>query len=56
MKAARFYDKLDIRIDDIAVPEPKDGEVLVNIAWGGICGTVSATISTKEHVNLFFAR
>lgn len=39
MRAARFYNKLDIRIEDVDVPEPKDGEVLVDIAWGGICGT-----------------
>ena len=39
MKAARFYDKLDIRIEDIPAPEPKPEEALVDIAWGGICGT-----------------
>src|ERR1700744_3764893 len=39
MKAARFYNKFDIRIEEIPPPKPKDGEVLVDIAWGGICGT-----------------
>lgn len=37
MKAARFYDKFDIRIEDVPVPEPKEGEVLIEVAWGGIC-------------------
>ena len=39
MRAARFYNKFDIRIEDIPPPQPEDGEVLVDIAWGGICGT-----------------
>lgn len=39
MKAARYYDRGDIRIEDI--PEPKVGkdEVGVKVAWCGICGT-----------------
>lgn len=39
MRAARFYDKGDIRIDDVPPPTPKDGEVIVDIEWGGICGS-----------------
>ncbi len=39
MKAARFYDKFDIRIENIDPPIPKEDEVLIDIAWGGICGT-----------------
>ena len=39
MKAARFYSKSDIRIEDIPTPSPKDGEILIDVAWGGICGT-----------------
>lgn len=39
MKAARFYNRFDIRIEDIDKPKPREGEVLVNVAWGGICGT-----------------
>lgn len=39
MKAARFYDRFDIRIEDVPVPGPQEGEVLVDVAWGGICGT-----------------
>jgi (R,R)-butanediol dehydrogenase/meso-butanediol dehydrogenase/diacetyl reductase len=58
MKAARFYDKFDIRIEDVPKPEPKDGEILVDVAWGGICGTDlheyligPLTIPTKERPN-----
>lgn len=39
MKAARFYNKGDIRVEDIDVPVPAKGEVLVEVEWAGICGT-----------------
>ncbi|SIL53976.1 theronine dehydrogenase-like Zn-dependent dehydrogenase [Mycobacteroides abscessus subsp. abscessus] len=39
MKAARFYDRGDIRIEDIPEPTPDTGEVLIKVAWCGICGT-----------------
>ncbi|MGD9956615.1 MAG: 2,3-butanediol dehydrogenase [Candidatus Nanopelagicales bacterium] len=40
MRAARFYDKNDIRIDDIDVPSIKaSDDVLVEVLWCGICGT-----------------
>ncbi|KAK5162757.1 uncharacterized protein LTR77_011188 [Saxophila tyrrhenica] len=39
MKAARFYDNHDIRIEDIDTPIPNDGEILIDVAWAGICGT-----------------
>jgi (R,R)-butanediol dehydrogenase / meso-butanediol dehydrogenase / diacetyl reductase len=40
MKAARFYDKYDIRIEDIEPPKRNNSdEVLIDVAWGGICGT-----------------
>lgn len=39
MKAARFYAAGDIRIEDIPEPRAKPDEVLVDIEWGGICGT-----------------
>ncbi len=39
MRAARFYDRGDIRIDDIPAPEVKHGEVGIDIAWCGICGS-----------------
>ena len=39
MKAARFYGKGDIKVEDIEQPKLKDGEVLVEITWCGICGS-----------------
>ncbi len=39
MRAARYYDRNDIRIEDIAEPELKPGTVAIDVAWCGICGT-----------------
>ena len=40
MRAARFYDKGDIRLEDVDVPAiHAPDEVLVEVAWCGICGT-----------------
>lgn len=39
MKAARFYKAHDIRVENISPPEPKQGEILVEIEWCGICGS-----------------
>jgi hypothetical protein len=39
MRAAKYYGRNDIRIEDIPVPIPKEDEVLIDIEWCGICGT-----------------
>ena len=39
MKAARLYGVEDVRIDDVDEPEPGPGEVLVDVAACGICGS-----------------
>lgn len=39
MKAAVFYGKHDLRIEEIKKPAPKAGEVLVKVMACGICGT-----------------
>jgi (R,R)-butanediol dehydrogenase/meso-butanediol dehydrogenase/diacetyl reductase len=39
MRAARFHGRLDIRVDEIPVPVPKENEVLIDVEWCGICGT-----------------
>ena len=39
MKAAVFYGKHDIRVENIPVPEIKGDEVLVKVAYCGVCGT-----------------
>lgn len=39
MRAARYYGNGDIRIDEIEAPAPGPGEVGIDVAWCGICGT-----------------
>ncbi|WOF23363.1 2,3-butanediol dehydrogenase [Microbacterium betulae] len=39
MKAARYHDRKDIRIEDIPEPELRPGAVAIDVAWCGICGT-----------------
>lgn len=39
MRAARYYDQQDIRIEDVERPTAGMTEVLIDIAWCGICGT-----------------
>lgn len=39
MRAARYYGKEDIRIEDIEQQELLPGTVRIDVAWCGICGT-----------------
>ena len=39
MRAVRYHGQKDIRVEDIDAPEAGKGEVLIDIAWCGICGT-----------------
>jgi (R,R)-butanediol dehydrogenase / meso-butanediol dehydrogenase / diacetyl reductase len=40
MRAARFHDREDIRVEDVAEPPaPRDDEVLIAVEWCGICGS-----------------
>lgn len=39
MKAAHFYGKEDIRIDDVEEPQTRPGTVKIKPAWNGICGS-----------------
>jgi propanol-preferring alcohol dehydrogenase len=39
MRAARILEDLSLRLDDLAVPEPGPGQVLVRIHAAGVCGT-----------------
>ncbi|KAF2009676.1 threonine dehydrogenase [Aaosphaeria arxii CBS 175.79] len=39
MKAAQFYGKRDIRVNDVPKPSPLPHEALVAIEWSGICGS-----------------
>jgi len=39
MKAAVYYGKGDIRIQEVPVPEPTGDQVQIKVEWCGICGT-----------------
>lgn len=39
MKAARYYGKGDIRIEDVPIPEMGERQCLVEVEWCGICGS-----------------
>jgi (R,R)-butanediol dehydrogenase/meso-butanediol dehydrogenase/diacetyl reductase len=39
MRAARYYDRGQIVVEDIAEPEVRPGTVGIQVAWCGICGT-----------------
>ena len=39
MKAAVFYGKHDLRVENIEKPVPKAGEVVIRVKACGICGT-----------------
>lgn len=42
MPAAVFHRRADVRIEEVAVPRPGPGEVLLSVAAVGICGTDAA--------------
>ena len=39
MQAARWHGRGDVRVEEVARPEPGPGELLLRVAWCGICGT-----------------
>lgn len=39
MKAVVVHGAGDLRLDELPDPSPRDGEVLVAVEWGGICGS-----------------
>ena len=39
MKAAVFYQKEDLRIEELSIPTPGEKEVLIRVRACGICGT-----------------
>lgn len=39
MRAARFYNKYDIRVEDVDEPKLGEGQVYVDVEWTGICGS-----------------
>lgn len=42
MKAAVYHGRGDIRIEDVPVPSPVDGELLLEVHAAGVCGTDAA--------------
>lgn len=47
MRAAVMYKPGDIRIEDVAKPEPRSGEVLVHVDAVGVCGSDIPRLLTK---------
>ncbi|HHV58215.1 MAG TPA: alcohol dehydrogenase catalytic domain-containing protein [Firmicutes bacterium] len=39
MRAARYWGKEDIRVEDVPVPEIGPGEALIKVGYAGICGS-----------------
>ena len=39
MRVVRYHGQKDIRVEEIDAPAAGPGEVLIDIAWCGICGT-----------------
>jgi len=39
MKAAVYHGAGDVRMESVAVPSPRDGEVLIRVTRSGVCGT-----------------
>lgn len=56
MKAARYYGKEDVRVEDVPIPEPEPNECLVEIEWAGICGTDLHEYLAGTHVSTALTR
>jgi (R,R)-butanediol dehydrogenase / meso-butanediol dehydrogenase / diacetyl reductase len=39
MRAARWHGRGDVRVEDVPIPAPRRGELLLRVRWCGICGT-----------------
>ena len=39
MRAVRYYGRGDVRLEQVDEPEPRAGEVLVAVAYNGLCGS-----------------
>lgn len=39
MRAARFYNQRDIRVEEVPVPQASEGKVQIDVEWCGICGS-----------------
>ncbi|QWZ07418.1 alcohol dehydrogenase catalytic domain-containing protein [Nocardioides panacis] len=50
MKAAVYHGSRDVRIEDVPVPEPRTGEVLLKVVRTGMCGTDATEWSAGPHL------
>lgn len=39
MKAARYHGQRDVRVEDVPVPHPGEGQVQIAVEWCGLCGS-----------------
>ena len=51
MKAIRFMEPEVIEYSDIPAPEPKDNEVLAEIAYAGFCATDIELLNIYQGLN-----
>ena len=50
MRAAVFHGRGDVRVEDVPMPVPREGELLLKVAAVGICGTDAHEFSTGPHM------
>ena len=46
MTAARYYGHHDIRVEEVEEPQPREGQVVVDVEW---CGNVIDRLISKTH-------
>lgn len=53
MKAARYYSNDDVRVEDVPIPQIKEGEILVEMRVCGVCGSDVLEWYRKPRAPLF---
>jgi (R,R)-butanediol dehydrogenase/meso-butanediol dehydrogenase/diacetyl reductase len=56
MKAARFHGKEDLRVEDVPEPEPGPGQVKLQNAYAGICGSDLHVYYSPEAAGMDFSK
>jgi (R,R)-butanediol dehydrogenase/meso-butanediol dehydrogenase/diacetyl reductase len=56
MKAAQFYDREDVRIEEVPEPTPGPGQVKLRNAYAGICGSDLHVYYTPEASGMDFTK
>lgn len=52
MRAARYYNNHDIRVEDVPMPSVGPNQCLIKVEWCGICGTDMHENSAGENLTL----